>query len=258
MKLHRVLTIAIVLAVGSVTARSAVLTAANIDSRDTLYALSFADSSFAGAFTARSDNLHFHGNVGDSGTFGIVGFTPGNTSVSFTPASGMAVSNVQPANAALTILYTASIVGASQQSLTQSWINVSTLTSGVTAGGLDFLDFNAANSGFLRSGGQFDFKVVIPGHWSTFGTSSGDVQFLGINPAFTIVQNFAYDAVAGSTTFEALDSSYALGATTDVHFVLFGATAAVPEPATWILMLAGSLPMLGWAQRRRRAVGASL
>ncbi|MET0384098.1 MAG: hypothetical protein ABW032_11810 [Burkholderiaceae bacterium] len=253
MKSLRFLITGLSLSVAAAAAHSAALTNANIDLRETLYQMSFADLTFAGARNDRSDVLHFHGGVGDSGTFGITGFPPGFAGVSVEPASGMSVSGLQPADASGVVRYTAAIVGPSAQTLRQSWINNGLLTSGVTAGGLRFLEFNSKNIGFLRPGGEFDFTVTIPGDWSTFGTATGDVEFLGINPDFSITRNFIYDAASDTTTFAAVDSNYRLNAT-DVDFVLYG--APVPEPQARAAMLVGLLPMLGFAHRRRRAGGS--
>jgi hypothetical protein len=239
------------LAFATLAAHGAALSENNIDLRTTHYDMVFDDLTFANAFNHRSDLLQFHGSVGDTGSFGVVGFSAGDT-ISVTPGAGMSVSNLQPANGSGVVVYTASIIGTTALDLTQSWINTGTLTHGVTAGGLNYLDFFSKNSGFLRTGGLFDFFVSIPGNWSTFGTSTGQVEFLGLNPHFTISQDFVYDAASDQTTFEAIDTNYVQDST-NVHFILYGQALAVPEPTSAALLSMGVLALaLGQRVRRRK------
>jgi hypothetical protein len=252
MTMYRSAIVSASLAVLGAAANSATLTDDNIDYRQTLYQIPFTNLSFAGAINVRWDELHFHGNVGDSGTFGIPGFAPGSSDVSIEPAAGMAVDDVQPANASGVVLYTATIVGSTDQSLKESWIDGAKVTTGLTPGGLAFLEFDAADSGFLRAGGQFDFVVAFPGDWSHLGKTTGSAELLGVNPEFTIIQNFNYDSAANYTMFEAVDSNYGLDST-DVRFILYG--APIPEPSTFALMLAAIVPLPAAARRRKRSEG---
>ena len=237
-------------AASTFAATGATLSSSNIDTRTTLYEMVFADQTFAGAFNQRSDLLQFNGDIGDSGIFSVTGFAPGAT-ISVLPGAGMAITDLQPANASGVIFYTATVVGTSDLTLTQSWVNRGTLTTGVTSGGLHYLDFFARNSGFLRTGGVFDFSVSIPGNWSTFGTSSGQVELLGVNSEFSITQSFIYDAVSNRTMFQAVDSNYTQ-VTSDVHFVLYG--QAVPEPASAAMLVVGAA-LIGLRHRSRQRSG---
>jgi hypothetical protein len=124
------------LAAASIASQAAPLTTNNIDERDTLYALSFSDLTFAGALANRSDLLNFHGSVGDSGGFGISGFPPGYAGVSIVPGAGMTVTNQLPASSGGVVSYTAGIIGTSDLTVTQSWINHASVTTGITADGL--------------------------------------------------------------------------------------------------------------------------
>jgi hypothetical protein len=235
---------------------AATLTDNNINVRATTYDMSFADLTFSGAFNLRADRLSFSGAVGDSGTFGVVGFPPGFT-ISVDAGSGMAITNLLPANASGVIFYTATITGATDQTLVQSWNNRSTLTRGVTPGGLYFLEFFGRNSGFLRSGGTFDYAISIPGSWSTLGTSTGQVEFLGINSNFSITQNFVYDSVSGRTVFQAVNSAYNPALTgPDVHFILYG--QPVPEPAQLLMFVVGVPALLLYRSRRRQPPNEAL
>ena len=179
--------VAVSLLAASLGAHATPLTNANIDDRTTHYDMVFSGLSFAGAYDQRSDLLQFHGAVGDSGIFDVTGVPPVSTFL-VQPGAGMSASNLQTANANGDVFYTATVVGTTDVNLTQLWVNSKQLTSGITADGLYYLDFSAKNFGSLRTGGSFDFFVSIPGNWSTFGSALGQVQFLGINPEFTVVR----------------------------------------------------------------------
>lgn len=98
--------------------------------------------------------------------------------------------------------------------------------------------------------------AVLPGDWSKSGTSPGEHELLGFDPAFTLMQDFVYDAASKTTTVEVEDKTYGSGQQINLNFVLFGgAAAAVPEPGTWALMLLG-VALAGASVRRRRRAGA--
>lgn len=228
---------------------AAALDTSNIDTRTTTNDLHFSDLTFSNASNNRSDLLNFHGTVGDSGTFGIVGFQPDRT-ISTASGAGIAVSNLQPANSAGTVFYTATIIGTTDLTLRQSWVNIGTLTVGTTPTGLHYLDFFGRNAGFLRAGGVFDYSVSIPGNWSSFGTSTGQVDFLGINPDFKITKNFIYDPSIDRTFIEAVNTNYNINnARSDLHFVLFG--QPVPEPSTTVMLALGLAGLFVFDKARR-------
>jgi hypothetical protein len=222
-------------------ASAAQLTNSNIDTRNTLDALSFADLTFSGASYSTSTSLQFHGSPGDSGGFKIVGFAPGKI-VSVKSGAGIAISGLAPADSAGNVSYTTTIVGATDQTITQAWtVSASQAdplkTFRLTRGefdGLNTLELKASGNGFLKAGGPFDFAASIPGNWSTLGNSTGQVQLLNLSAELTILKNFTFDAATNLTYFEVRNYSYNGSSTVSFDFMLFG--SPVPEPASYYLM----------------------
>jgi hypothetical protein len=251
-------TYACAVAVLSSGAAAATLTNSNIDVRTTEHRLSFSDLAFSGVSDFASTLLQFHGAIGDSGTFGVDGFAPGQT-ISVTPGSGIAITGLTPANASGVVFYTATIVGTTNLTITQSWTNLPglpgqgfTLTPNV-ANGLNTLEFRSGNSGFLRVGGLFDFLVTMPGNWSVPGIGTGQSQLLGVNSQFAISNNFTFNATTNRTTFEAVSSSYPAGNPgVNLSFVLHG--SPVPENGTALTLL-GGLALLSILPRRSGYAG---
>jgi hypothetical protein len=246
-------------AVNATLAAAAPLSNANIQQRTTTNAITFADLSFTGASAARSDRMDVIAGVGDSGVFTVTGFRPG-FSIAVTSGAGIAITNLQPADAGGVVRYTTTVVGPLDQNFTQSWtIGASTtgsgtLTLGVSPGGLHYLEFFGRNQGFLPQGGTFDYSVSMPGDWSQAGTATGQAQFLGVNPSFTVTDSFTYDPNTHTTTLRILNTNYNLAQpSTDLHFILWG--QPVPEAPTAALLASG-LALLGWLSRRRAARGS--
>jgi len=236
-----------------VLAMSATLTNSNIDVRTTTNVLSFSDLAFDNLDKQRSDLLRFHGAVGAAGEFTIdAAFSP-SVVVSVVPGSGMSVSNQAYDPASERISYRAAVTGTTNLTITQSW-NVRTspsMTTGVSSNGLHYLEFTGNNDGFLKSGGVFDYSVTLPGNWSTQGTSTGDSELVGLNPEFSVTQDFIFDPVNDTTTLEVLNTDYDLSQPNlALDFMVFGSPVSEPLPSA--LLLAG-LGALGWTSRRRRA-----
>ena len=237
-------------------AMSASLTNSNIDARTTTNVLSFSDLSFDDLSKLRTDQLQFHGAVGDAGKFTIDGPFGAHVVVSVNPGQGMAVSNQAFDPATGSVSYRAAITGTANQTITQSWTvtTSSSLQKGITADGLHYLEFVGNNDGFLKVGGTFDYLVTMPGDWSHEGTATGDSELVGLNSDFTVKKDFVFDAATDTTTLEVLDTRYAVGKPgVGLDFRLFGAStvSAVSEPMAPAMMLAG-LAALGLASRRRR------
>lgn len=91
-------------------------------------------------------------------------------------------------------------------------------------------------------------NVILPGDWSTSGIGTGDHEFLGVAPGFSLTNDFVYNSSANTTLVSVYNPDY-LGGGTGLDFILFG--GAVPEPATWAMLLVG-VAMIGFAARRRR------
>ena len=118
--------------------------------------------------------------------------------------------------------------------------------------GFDALDLVANPFGFLDPGGTFNVSVVIPGNFSASGAVAGGHELVNINPAFSITNNFVYNASTNTTLFSATDSNWQSPAV-DLKLGLFETpTSSVPEPASGVLFGAGLLGML-WVMRKRRS-----
>lgn len=236
-----------------VVAMSASLTNSNIDTRTTTNVLSFSDLAFDNLSKERSDLLRFHGPVGAAGKFTIDGpFGPGVV-VSVAPGSGMSVSGQSRDPSTGSISYEATVTGATDLSIDQSWTvrTSSSMTTGVSSNGLHYLEFTGDNHGFLKAGGVFDYSVTLPGNWSKQGTSTGDSELVAVNPEFTVTKDFVFDAASDTTTLEVLDTNYDLShPDVGLDFVVFGSPVSEPLPPA--LLLAG-LGALGWMGKRRQA-----
>ena len=237
-----------------VLAMSASLTNANIDTRTTTNVVSFSDLAFDDLSKLRTDQLQFHGAVGDSGKFTIAGPFGAHVAVSVAPGSGMSVSDQVRDPATQSISYDAAITGTTGLTITQSWTvtQSGSIQAGVGADGLHYLEFVGNNDGFLKAGGVFDYSVTMPGDWSRNGTATGDSELLGLNSGFTVAKDFVFDALSDTTTLEVVDAHYGANApSVGLDFKLYG-VSAVSEPVSPALLLAG-LGVLGLVARRRRA-----
>jgi hypothetical protein len=106
--------------------------------------------------------------------------------------------------------------------------------SGV-ANGHKVLTFLGGGTNFDDVGAPYDLVVAISGNWSTAGTAAGDHTFLGIDPSFAVISDFGYNAGLNETFFVAHATFN--GNNPGLSFNLVG--QAVPEPATWAMMLVG-------------------
>jgi hypothetical protein len=130
-------------------------------------------------------------------------------------------------------------------------LNASWTESGV-ASGHKVLTFSGGGTNLDDVGAPYDLLVAISGNWSTAGTDTGDHTFLGIDPSFTVTQDFVYNAGLNETFFQA-HATYD-GVDPGLTFNLVG--QAVPEPASWAMMLVG-FGGLGVAMRSRRKLAAA-
>jgi hypothetical protein len=92
----------------------------------------------------------------------------------------------------------------------------------------------------LGIGQPFEVAVHIPGDWSSLGTGTGQTQFLGIDPAWTITSFFVYDPGLDMTVFSAINQDYVNSTSANVHFILWGEatqqTVQVYQRATGIFL----------------------
>lgn len=146
--------------------------------------------------------------------------------------------------------------GFGYQSAASATPGVSFLTSG-SSGGLNTLTFAASPSGFIDLGGTFNVSVVLPGNFSTYGTGSGDHAGTTLDPSFSIVQNFVYDATSNTTLVSATDPNYA-GNAVDLGFTLYESPAgSVPEPSSFALFALGLLGLLLMVGKRNAGASRS-
>ncbi len=104
-------------------------------------------------------------------------------------------------------------------------------------GNLATLNFDAGgfDSTVYSPGIGYFVFVYLPGDWTTEGTATGDYLFTSVADGFS-TPTFTYDAGSGVTTVETVSTTF-VGGAPDLKFSLIG--SAVPEPATWAMMLFG-------------------
>jgi hypothetical protein len=129
---------------------------------------------------------------------------------------------------------------------TDSWI-----VGGVT-GGYQTMEFLGGGFFTAVATALFDVDVFLPGDWSQMGTTTGKVEFLGLDPGWTIVKNFQYDSINDVTEFYATNASFIGTGGPNLNFRLYG--AAVPEPAAGVLAVAGLACLLAWRLSQGRPI----
>jgi hypothetical protein len=118
-------------------------------------------------------------------------------------------------------------------------------------GGIGSQGFGGCGSNFLSIGGLFTCEVLIQGVHA-IGTGPGDVELTNLSSNFNVVQDFV---PSGGDTLLAVSSANWNGTNPDLGFDIFG--AAVPEPATWAMLLFG-LGAVGAGLRLHRRANLSL
>ena len=127
---------------------------------------------------------------------------------------------------------------------------LSFLTYGVI-GSQYALTFTGGGTNLLDTDGTFHSLVVIDGDWSSASSHTAASYGAG----YTLENDFTYDAISNKTTFRISTFDYD-GTNPGISFSLLGAdVAAVPEPATWVAMIAG-FALLGATMRRRKVAWA--
>ena len=116
--------------------------------------------------------------------------------------------------------------------------------------GHNVLHFSGGGTGFLDTGGIFVDNIFITGDWSGLGTNAGNHTGLTFASGYSVINDFIYDPMHNWTLLTISNGSYA-GINPGIDFFLVG--GAVPEPATWALMLLG-FGLVGGTLRRRSAI----
>lgn len=136
-----------------------------------------------------------------------------------------------------------------------SSFNTSWIVSGMS-NGYHTLRFLGGGSAVNTHYPEFDVRVTLQGNWSHLGTSAGTLHFDGIDPSWTIVDDFVFNSITQQTTFSAVNPNFGSNGGPNLAFTLYGAQA-VPEVGS-LLSLAGMLALAGPAllhcrSRTRRA-----
>jgi len=122
--------------------------------------------------------------------------------------------------------------------------------------GHNVLHFSGGGTGLLDQGGIFVDNIFISGDWSASGLFAGAHTGLTFDPSFTLINDFVYLANIDATLLTISNGSYTVDPNINFYLVGDRVGGAVPEPATWAMMLIG-FGGLGAAMRRRRAVFAA-
>jgi hypothetical protein len=135
------------------------------------------------------------------------------------------------------------------------------LLSYSTLGGLNVLNFDGGGS--LSSNGAGTYNGIgffvfahLQGNWTTLGTATGDLDYLGANTGFDL-SSLTYDSGTNTTTLEVINNDYSDGELANVDFDLVGGpTSAVPEPAVWAMLIAGFFGVGAALRKSRKAQAA--
>lgn len=206
-----------------------------------------AAADFSGASYNYLNVIHFNTVAGTDGATNLT-IEPGAQNVTFTGLGNTVVTPpTLPAGSTGGVI-TAVSPGGTGQGFVFSYSGGDNgfLSSGVMSGRYD-LTFNGGGTGIVDTGGTFLSTVQILGDYSattahTIATFSSD---------YTVLQNFVYSA--GYTYFTVRTTNFQTNSPA-ISFSLLGASA-VPEPATWAMMLVG-FGMVGATMRYRRRKGA--
>lgn len=220
-----------------------------LEERDLTFQLSYSDAAFDNASLNRTVELKYLAQAPFTASI-ITGLNPGGHNFSTFAGGGLSIvsdTGTNPHVIGVASDGTAGDFGFSYDFPPNSGAG-SPFQLGVTGGKptLSF-DFNGVAVGFNTH--VSTVTAILPGDWSQAGTASGDHQFLGVNPAFTLTEDFVYDPGRNITVVQAIDPTYVSGQQINLEFNLFG--GAIPEPATWALAVLG-VGFAGAALRRRR------
>jgi len=129
----------------------------------------------------------------------------------------------------------------------ESWIRRSQTTSGDWS--LEF--YGGGSTTDTATQIRYDLVVSIVGDWSNQDKTAGILDLFNLNPGYTVVKNFVYDANTNRTHFYAMNDDWD-GNSPELYFGLSNPAKPkpVPEPST----MAGAMIIAsGLAVFRRRA-----
>lgn len=208
--------------------------AQTITSRTSDYTLSFNPYNFSGASEVYSQSLAYPDQAAFSELF-TQQFLPDATNISFQNGGGITTTETTPAGNASTVTVTGNGMAGSWGTTYDTMGNI---TTGVKDG-LNTLTFNGGGS--VTNAGTIDYYIFayLPGDWTKVGTSTGDHTFNGVGPDFS-APTFIFNSMTDVTTVESFTTAYNSNNTdpTNLSLTLYG--SAVPEPATWAMMLLGT------------------
>jgi hypothetical protein len=230
----------------AVSARAGLINA----DRDTTFTIAFASDTFSDASVFYNNNMTVnYDGTGPTTEPSAVNFLSSLVPGTFSLSGNATLTGGGPPPSTVDLSIGAPGWGFSYTADASTTPGQSFLTLG-ESGGLATLNLSASSSGLLDNGGLFTVEVFIPGNFSVSGTGTGDHMFNGLDPGFSIAQNFVYNSVIDETIFAVSDPNYQ-GQSVGLNFTLYGA-AVVPEPATGALMGMGILAVAFAARRRRR------
>ena len=237
-----------------------------ISSRVTNYTIDVGNAAFDGAaVTNYNFTADYAGNNGDTsdttlnvktGAQNINVFPSGDVSLTNlvydNPNTGIGATYTLNMGPSGTGSVTSQYSVAAGSDFTQSWI-----VPGVSAG-LNTLEFQGDGSeSNYNSGYTFTVNIALSGNWTTIGTSTGDIQFLGtLTPGWSMT-GFSYDSGTSTTNLVYQTTNYQDGTSAGIDFLLYG--SAVPEPSSGVLLLIASclgvVPALRAVGRGRSRLG---
>ncbi|BAU41540.1 hypothetical protein [Leptolyngbya sp. O-77] len=228
----------------------------SFNSRQSAYDLSFSQPDFADALAsyrityetdAQRGNLITLDTQLKTNVQNFVGLPSGSNSIASVTQSGnvfthFIVSSGGPGS--FEIRYDTPVATAPGEGFDESWL---VRSFDGDAWDLEFLG-GGSNTGLIPP--DYELAIAIPGNWSTQGTNPGQLEFRGIQPGYTILDNFSYNPATNLTTFKAVNNSWD-GSSPDLNFVLHGGTPqTTPEPGILLGLAALGGMIVRWHRPR--------